>query len=265
MASPRKFSMQGALDVAVFNLETNDLEAYLEDCLTTNIEMTAERVYSMGKGGSYIVGFGHSRRVPVTLTHGYPTSEILALQSGQDIVIGTNTDVMKVETLTVNSNSFVTTFTPLGDVGSELGAIWVLDGSGGFLTKLTQAGTASATEFSFTVGTKTGTTSGLADGTKVMVAYNYTADATAQTIKFDTDVFAGNKKVVMTGLAVDNCSDKKYKAQIIFRKMSILDGFTYSFEETGDAIVQNMNMEALANCSTDTLMEWVIFDELLAV
>lgn len=265
MASPRKFSMQGALDVAVFNLETNYLEAYLEDCLTTNIEMSAEKVYSMGAGGAYITGFSHSRRVPVTITHGYPTSEILAVQSGQDIIIGTNTNVVKVEKLLVTSNTATTTFTALGTAGSELGAIWVLDSSGGFDTQLLQAGTASATEFTYTSGTKTITTSGLTDGTYISVAYNYTADATAQTISFDKDVFAGNKKVVMTGIAVDNCSDKHYKAQLIFRKMAILDGFTYDFEETGDPVVQNMNMEALSSCSSDTLMEWVIFDEELAV
>ena len=266
MASPRKFSMQGALDVAIFNLETNDLEAYLEDCLTTNLEMTAEKVYSMGRGGAYITGFSHSRRVPVTITHGYPTSEILAIQSGQDIVIGTNTNVIKVETLTINgSNEASTTFAALGTVGSEIGSLWVLDSSGGFLKKLEQAATASATEFTYTVGTKKIVTSGLSVGTKIMVAYRYTADATAQTIKFDSDVFAGNKKVVMTGIAVDNCSDKHYKAQLIFRKMAILDGFSYSFEETGDPIAQNMSMEALASCSSDTMMEWVIFDEDLAV
>lgn len=265
MGSPRKFSMQGALDVSVFNLETGDLEAFLEDCTTTSIEMSAEKVYSMGKGGAYITGFGHSRRVPVTIQHGYPTSEILALQSGQDIVIGTNTNVMKVEKLTISSDSATTTFTALGTAGEELGAIWVLDSSGGFATKLTQAVAASATEFTYTAGTKAIVTSGLTDGDVIMVAYNYTADATAQTIKFDTDVFAGNKKVVMTGVAVDNCSDKHYKAQLIFRKMSIADGFTYAFEETGDAIVQDMSMEALSSCNSNTLMEWVIFDEDLAV
>jgi len=265
MASTRKFSMQGALDVAIHNLETGDLEAYLEDCLTTSIEMSAEKVYSMGRGGSYITGFGHSRRVPVTIQHGYPTSEILAIQSGQDIIIGTNTNVMKFEKLTVNSDAATTSFTALGTVGEELGSLWVLDSSGSFSTKLTQAGTASATEFTYTVGTKAIATSGLDDGTVIMVAYNYTADATAQTIKFDTDIFAGNKKVVMTGLAIDNCSDKTYKAQLIFRKMSIADGFTYSFEETGDPIVQDMNMEALSSCTSNTLMEWVIFDEDLAV
>lgn len=265
MASPKKFSMQGALDVAVFNLETGDLEAFLEDCLTTSIEMSAEKVYSMGAGGAYITGFSHSRRIPVTVTHGYPTAEILAVQSGQDIVVGTNTNIMKVEKLTVTSNTATTSKTALGTVGAELGSLWVLDSSGGFLTKLTQAGTASATEFTYTVGTKAIATSGLTDGTEIMVAYNYTADATAETIKFDKDIFAGNKKVVMTGIAVDNCSDKHYQAQLIFRKMAILDGFTYDFDETGDAIVQNMSMEALSSCSSATLMEWVIFDEDLAV
>lgn len=265
MASPKRFSMQGALDVAIFNLETGYVEAVLEDCLTTGIDMSAEKVYTMGKGGAYITGFGHSRRVPVTIQHGYPTSEILTIQSGQDVVIGENTNVMKVEKLTIATDSATTSFTALGDAGAELGAIWVLDSSGGFNTQLTQAVAASATEFTYDSGTKTITTSGLTDGDEIMVAYNYTADATAQTIKFDADVFAGNKKVVMTGIAVDNCSDKHYKAQLIFRKMSISDNFTYSFEETGDPVVQDMNMEGLKSCSSDTIMEWVIFDEELAV
>lgn len=265
MASPTKFSMQGALDVAIFDLETGYIDAFLEDCQTTGLEVTAEQVYSMGAGGAYIVKFGHSKRMPVTITHGYPTSEILAIQSGQDIVIGTNTNVVKVEKLTINTDSATTTFTALGDAGSEIGAIWVLDATGGFVTQLTQAGTASATEFTYTVGTKLITTSGLSDGDEILVSYNYTADATAQTIKFDKDVFAGSKKVVMTGFAVDNCSNKRYKAQLIFRKMSISDNFTYNFEETGDAVVQNVNMEALAPCGNATMMEMVIFDEDLAV
>jgi len=264
MASPRKFSMQGALDIAIFDLENGDLDGYLEDCTATGLEMTAEKVYSLGKGGAYVTGFSTSRRANVTVTHGYPTSEILAIQSGQDVLIGTNTNVMKVETLTVTTNATATSFTALGTAGSEIGSLWVLDGSGGFLKKLTQAGTASATEFTYTVGTKAIVTSGLTDGTKLMVAYKYTTDATAQTIKFDTNKFAGNKKVVMTGLAVDNCSDKKYMAQLIFNKMAIGDGFSYSFEDTGEPIVQSMELTALSSCSSKTLMEWVIYDEELA-
>ncbi len=386
MASPKSFSMQGALNVGIFSLETGYLEAYLEDCLTTNVELTAEKVYSLGKGGSFVTGFSHSKRIPVTVKHGYPTSEILAIQSGQDIIIGTNTNVMKFEKLTVSSNASTTSKVALGTVGEEIGAIYTLSGKS-FDEKFTQAaatvavaatnvveaasagtdiltttsttaigadanalsinlttavddtlavtasgsvitialanitaanntatlieaaiqalvtvddvdvsaftcvaggnwdtaaiatGEVGAVDFTggvdaVSTGTFTYTfaTKGIAfypgdiaDGTTIIVAYNYTADSSAQTIKMDTDTFSGNKKVVMTGIAIDNCTDKSYKAQLIFRKMSISDSMTLSLDETGDPVVMDVMMEALASCESDTLMEWVIFDEDLAI
>ena len=266
MASPKSFSMQGALDIGIFSLETNYLEAYLEDCLTTNIELTTEKAYVMGRGGSYIKGFSHSKRIPVTVKQGYPTTEVLAIQSGQDVVIGTNKNVVKFEKLKVTSVTATTTYTALGKVGSEIGAVYLLSGKS-FDTKFTQATTVAATKFTYTPGTKaiTFNTSAIDDDAYIMVAYNYTADATAETIKFDTDVFAGNKKVVMTGIAVDNCTDKNYKAQLIFRKMDISDSMTLALDETGDPIVMDIAMQALASCESDTLMEWVIFDEDLAI
>jgi hypothetical protein len=265
MASPTKFSMQGALDVAIRNLETGDIEAYLEDCTTTGVEVNTEKVYSMGAGGAYVTGFSHSKRIPVKIVHGYPTTEILAIQAGQDTIVGTNKNVVKFEKLKVTSNTFTTSKTALGTAGAEIGSIWTLDSAGGLVKKLVQAGTASPTAFSYTVGTKVGTTSGVDDDTMVLVAYNYTADATAKTIKFDKDVFAGNKEVIMTGIAVDNCTDKHYKAQFIFRKMAIMDGFSFSFEDTGSPVVENLDMEALSPCSSSTLMEFVLFDEDLTV
>jgi len=266
MASPKSFSMQGALDIGIFSLETNCLEAYLEDCLTTNIELTAEKVYTMGKGGSYITGFSHSKRIPVTVKHGYPTTEILAIQSGQEVVIGTNTNVVKFEKLKVTSVTATTTYTALGTAGAEIGAVYLLSGKS-FDTKFTQAATVAATKFTYTPGTKVITFDALAidDNEYIIVAYNYTADATAQTIKIDTDTFAGSKKVVMTGDAVDNCTDKHYKAQLIFRKMDISDDMTLALDETGEPIVMDIAMQALASCESDTLMEWVIFDEDLAI
>jgi len=266
MASPKSFSMQGALDVDIFNLETDLIEASLEDCLTTTINVEATKVYTLGKGGAYLAGFSHSRRIPVTLQHGYPTSEILSIQSGQDIAIGVNNEVVKKDIVVVNSDASETTFTALGTAGEEIGVIYTLNSDGSFGEKFTQAGTAGAGTFSYTVGTKALAfeASAISDGTQIVMFYKYTTDATAQTIKFDSDIFAGDKKVVMTGLAVDNCSGKQYKAQLIFRKMSIMDGFTYTLEETGDPVVQDMNMEALAPCGTNTMMEWVIFDEDLA-
>ena len=266
MASPKSFSMQGALDVGIFSLETGYLEAYLQDCLTTNVELTAEKVYTMGAGGSYITGFSHSKRIPVTIKHGYPTTEILAIQSGQDVIIGTNTNVMKFEKLKVSSVTATTSFTALGKIGSEIGAVYLLSGKS-FDTKFTQAATAAATKFTYTPSTKliTFNASAIDDNEYIMVAYNYTADATAETIKIDTNTFAGNKKVVMTGIAVDNCTDKHYKAQLIFRKMDISDSMTLALDEVGEPIVMDIAMQALASCSSETLMEWVIFDEDLAV
>ena len=264
MASTRNFSMQSALDISVINLETGVLEAYLEDCLTTNIELTTEKVYSMGKGGSYITGFSHSKRIPVTIKQGYLTSEVLAIQSGQDIIVGTNTNVMKFERLTVTSDVAETSFVALGEAGSEIGSLWTMSGNS-FDTKLTQSGTVGAGLFTVAGKNITFNTSELSDNTVILVAYNYTADSTAQTIKFDTDVFAGSKKVVMTGLAVDNCNGKQYKAQLIFRKMDISDSMNLNLEETGDVAVMDVKMETLASCSANTTMEWVLFDEDLAV
>ncbi|OYT10860.1 MAG: hypothetical protein B6I18_06875 [Bacteroidetes bacterium 4572_112] len=266
MATTKNFSIQGSMDVAFFGLETNQLEAYLEDCLTTNVELTAEKVYVLGKGGSIIKGYSHSRRIPVTIKQGYPTAEILAIQSGQDVVIGENTNVMKFERLTVNSDTATTNYIALGDVGQEIGSIWTMSGKS-FDTKLEQAGTVAPGKFSYTSGTRllTFNTGELAENTVIMVAYRYTADATAETFKFDTDVFSKAYKVVMTGIAVDNCTDKAYKAQLIFRKMDVEDGFTIALDDTGDPCVIDMNLNAASSCESNTLMEWVIFDEDLAV
>lgn len=267
MASPRNFSMQGALDVDIFNLETGLIEASLEDCLTTAITVEATKVYSMGKGGAYITGFAHSRRIPVTIKHGYPTSEILAIQSGQQIAIGVNSEAVNKDKVVALSDASETEFTALGVAGEEIGVIYAINPDGSFGTKFEQDATATTGKFTYTPGTKALTffAGEVEDDTKLIMFYKHATDATAQTIKFDADKFAGDKKVVMTGLAIDNCSGKSYKAQLIFRKMSISDNFSYALEETGDPVVQDMNMETLKGCESETMLEWVIFDESLAV
>lgn len=264
---PKNISMQGAMDVDVLNIETRLPEAHLEDCTTTGLNFTAEKVYSMGKGGAYIVGFAHSKRITANIVHGYPTTEILALQSGNDVIVGANTEVIQRDILTVTSDASATTFTALGTANEEIGWIRVVDSNGVFTdTVLEQAATVSAGKFTYTAGTKalTFNASELVDGTKIAVYYKHTTDATAQTIKFDADKFAGNKKVVFNGSAIDNCSKKVYQAQFIFHNGSIGDEFEYSFEETGDAVVQNMSVEALASCGNANMVEFILYDKDLA-
>lgn len=266
MASPKKFAMQEVFDIAIFDISTGDIEAYLEDVKTSGIEMTAETVYAMGgKGNPYLVGYSHSRRATATVTNALMTSEIFALQSGQPVIVGANTNVVKRDVLTVNSDTATTTYVALGDADDEIGVAYTLVG-GVPDEKFTQGASVASGVFTYDTGTKTITfnTAEIADGTEIVVYYRYTTDATAQTIKFDADKFAGNKKVVFYGLATDGCSKDVFEAQVIFHSAKIGDNWTWDLAADGDPAVQNLDIEAVKGCADETLVEIVVFDNSLA-
>jgi hypothetical protein len=266
MASIKKFSMQQVFEIGIFDIVTNEIEAYLEDVKTSGIEMSAEVTYAMGgRGNPYLVGFSHSRRATANVVNAVATTEIMALQSGQPVATGANKNVVKKDVLKVAANKVTTSFTALGTAGSEIGVIYTLV-NGTPTTRYEQAGTLATGKFTYDSGTKVVTffTGDLADDVEVVMYYNFTTDVTAQTIKYDSDKFAGNKKVIFFGLATDACTKEVFEAQFIFHNAKLSDSWSYDISADGDPIVQNLGIEAVKACGENTLVEVIIFDGKLA-
>jgi hypothetical protein len=267
MAVSEKFSMQEIFKWGLFDITTGESLGYLRTLKESTLNQEATTVYATGgAGNTKLVGFSHSKMVTATLTEAILDLRAMSTIMGSDVVTGVNTNLMHYEELTIASNATVTTYTALGTEDAEIGHAYIVGVDGAFSTTLTQhASTPSATEFVYDFSTKALTTSGLADGTKLAVFYRVTAAASTKTIQSLATTYAKTVKAVGFGFATDSCSGERYGAQIILPRVKVSDTIELAISADGEPATQPITLEALKDCTSDKLMEVIIFETDLVI
>jgi len=265
MSTPQKFSIQKVFNLALQNPTDNSLVAYLTDLKTSGLENTVELVYPTGGDGNTYVGaaHAHSRRATMNVSSATYNTEVLAVQIGNDIVIGSNTNTTKVEVLTVSSDSATTTFTALGTTDAEIGTIYELNTYGDVVAEYSQVASPAATgEFSYDSGTKAISffAGDLADNTKVRVLYTFDSGSTAQTITVSADGAPNTVDVTADAIVQRPCDGQVFQAQIKGRAQ-ISGNFMLDVAADGDVASQDFTLEFIKACGNNTLYELIVYAE----
>ena len=260
--TPKRFAIHAVYNVLLRNTATTDMIAYLDDLKTSSLVNELVLVYPTGGcGNTYIGGaFGHSRRARIEAQKATWTTDIAALQVGTTVVTGSNTDAIQYDVLTITDNAATPTFTALGTLGAEISFANTVNSDGTYDVALTQAALVTATEFTYTPGTNLITTSGLADGTKIAIAYEFNTGTSAQTITVAVGDVPSTALVTAYGIVKDLYTNLEYKMQIN-GTVQIDPNWSWALTADGEPSVEDFKMEFVRACGTTTLYEIIVYNE----
>jgi hypothetical protein len=260
--TPKKFSIQQVLEVLLRDTETGGIVAYLDDLKTSSLVNEATLVYPTGGRGNLYIGgaFSHSRRERIEIKKATYSTELIAQQVGSTIVVGSNTDVVQYDVLTISGDAATPTFIALGTVGEEINFAYPVNTDGTLGTALTQDAVPATGKFSYTPGTNLLQTSGLVDGDKIAIAYNFNTGASAQTIDIEASAMPNVVDVVAYGLVKDTCTGELYKMQI-YGRAQINPNWTWALDAGGEPAVEDFNLEFVKTCSNSNLSSIVVYNE----
>ena len=263
MAKIEKWSIQRVFDMTIKNVDGTTVFGTITDLQNMSMENAQENVYSMGGAGNpYISAFSHSKRVTGTTTAGVFDNRILALITGSDVTEGAVTVPLPYEDVKITSDTALTTYTAIGETGSEILKVEIL-GASGVEEELTQAAiAATGTSFEYDTGTKTLTffAGDYADGTVARVYYDITTGALAQSITNKSDVESSTVRLEMKSLVKD-CNDNEYMAVLIVYKAKLTGNWTLGTGAADDPAVLDMSFEAMKkNCAETDFWNLVVYD-----
>ena len=262
--TPKRFAIQQVFDILLLNPTTNALEGYINDCKTSNFNNEGTLVYPTGaKGNVYVApAFVHSKRAKLEVTHATWATELIGLQVGNTIILGSNDNAVQYDKAVVSTDTAYSQFTAVGTAGAEIGFVYVLRNDGTVDSILEQDAIVSAGKFTYTPGTKliTFDTAELADGTKVSFAYKFDTGTSAQTIKIEASTKPSAVNVVAYGTVMDICTGDLYKCQI--KGFAQIDcNWSWALDAAGEPAPQNFNLEFIRQCDSDLLVETIIYNE----
>lgn len=264
MSITNKWAVQQVFTVKLFDLVTGENIGIMEDLKSCTLTNEGTTVYaSGGVGNSNIIGFDHSKKARLSVQNAIFDDRALSTQLGADITDGTNDNMVVTDVLTINSDTAATTYTALGNAGSEVKYVYILNDDGTLGAKFEQDAAVAAGKFTYDSGTKAVTfnTSEVADGKKVVAFYNAASGPSTKSLSNYTDKFAKNVKLVADSIVRDTYTGEDYQAQIIFYKGKINNNFEISLSSDGEPAVHNFEIEALKPALNSKLWEMIIFDE----
>jgi len=259
-----KYAIQEVFEITLFDLSTGEAIAVLEDLKDSGFENDGTTVYVQGgRGNAKITSFSHSKMAKMTCSNALVTDGVMEVQTGEDVEVLTDTtEILFTEILTVGTDTATTTHTATGTVGEEIKFAYVRNADCTLGARLTQGLVAAAGVFTYTSGTKliTFDTAELADGVEIVVHYYPTASS-AKKLANKTNVYSKIVRVVANCLFQNVLTGLSYEGQIIFHRAKIGETWAWALSADGDASVQNVELEALANCTNNELWSLYIYDD----
>ena len=258
----RELGIQKVMKIRLYDITTGEKKAELTKLQESTFTNGQETVFLTNGDGTAAASFDHSKTASIGGSNTRISGDLLALQVGTDVETLTDTtEIDNVEVLTIASNATTTTFTATGTTDEEIGFAYVLDASGNTADVLTQAATASATEFAYDSGTKVITTSGLDDGVKISVTY-YPTTSTAEKVTNLTSKVSATVKVVADCLMKDVCTDQLVAAKITADKGHVSGAFEWNLSEGGNPAMHDFKVDFLETCGDDAnLWNLVVYDK----
>jgi hypothetical protein len=263
MATPNQWAIQRVFKIRLFDLITGANIGYLEHLQNSDFAADGVVVWADGgPGNPHLVPFDHSKKATLTCQSAAWDDAALGTQIGSSPTVGTNTNLVITDILTVTTNAATTTYTALGTVGNEINYVYLRNPDGSLGTKFTQDATASASKFTYTPGTKALAffSGDITTGSEIVVFYNATAGSTTRTLSSYTDKFAKSVKMVADGLVRNIYNDQDYAMQIIFYKGKVSNKFDFKLAANGAPSVQNFDIEAAQQPGTTKLWDLIVYD-----
>ena len=207
-------------------------------------------------------GFAHSRHATLTAESATFNTEVMAIQNGTEIATG-STEITYYDTITSTGGTWTTTFKAVGDEGSEIGFIYLLNEDGTYGTQYTQAAeTTEPNTFKYAADTKTITfgTGGPTTGDTIVCAYTFKTADNAQKIELDAGSVPSTALVSAYGVARDVCTGELFPC--VIEGTAQIDGnWNFELSADGDPVIQNVSMEFVKSCTSSNLYTFTIYTE----
>lgn len=192
--------------INAFDIATGDHLWTLDELQNATISNTEETNEITGKQGRRLNTLKLNKSATISGTNGLISAGLLSTQTGSDPTT-TVTDIMWPEFVTVSSNKANITYTAVGDVGDEIGAVYVCTGDNTLGTKFEQAAAVAAGKFTYTPGTKQLTfySGDIEDGTEIAVYYH--RHINAEIVENNTDHYAKKVTLYVDAFGEDVCNN----------------------------------------------------------
>lgn len=239
-----KFGILSVADVVFYEVETGAPTILFDTLKVSTIENEAETAEARGgQGNPILINWNYNRTGTLTMQDALLSMESLALLSGNDVEEGA-TIYAKEEHTVSEAGDIALDNTPVGDV--TVHAI-----SGGVLGE----------QQSVTTPVEGDRVSGLeaAAGTRVVAFYEYTAPAGSQTVRFSSDAFPGQYRVVGSTVVRDQQSGKDKAAQFLIKRAQLQAGFSITMDAENVSVF-DFNLNILKDTETTDLYEITVIE-----
>ena len=253
-------AMQKVMKVRGYNTVTDKMELVLKGLKDATFTNGKEVTY-VTKDNVKIASFDFGSMASISGSSAYIQDDLLAAQLGADIQeLASTTEIRHQEILTVDTLTAVGDKVATGTANSEVKFAYVLNSDGTHSNEvLTQAAVAGASAFSYASGTNTYTFVGIADGTKVEVAF-YPTTTLARKISNITSNFTKTLRIEADVLFKDVCTDTLQYGQIVAEKGKVAGEFEWATTEGGEPSTHNFAVEFLSDCD-DKMYDVYYFDK----
>lgn len=192
-------------------------------------------------------------------------TEVMALQNGTELFQG-STNIQYYDVVTAGAAGAVTTkFTAQGTAGSEILFLYKVNPSDGtYMETYTQVdATPAAGQFTYTATTKTITFNEAetpTEGDQFAMTYEFKSADNAQVVTVNGDGVPSTVLATAYGIAKDMCTGELFPCQV--HGMAQVDGnWNFDLAADGDPVVQNLSMEFVKGCLSNTLYEFKVYTE----
>jgi len=253
-------AIQKVMKIRGYNLQTDQMELVLKALKESTFTNGKEMTY-VTKDNVKIASFDFGSAASISGSSAYIQDDLLAAQLGSEVeTLSSTTEIRTTEVVEITTDAGVSKYIGTGTAGSEIKFAYVLDTDGNHSgVVLTQAAVASATEFTYTSGTKAIVTDSIADGTKLEIAYYPTA-STAKKVEHITSNFTKTLRLEADLIFKDTCTDVLQYGKMVAEKGKIAGEFEWNLTEGGDPAVHNFTAEFLSDCD-DNLWRIYFYDK----
>lgn len=253
-------AIQQVMKIRGYNTSTDKMELVLKALKESTFTNGKDMTY-VTKDNVKIASFDFGSTATISGSSAYIQDDLLAAQLGTDTETLTNSkEIRHTEVVEITSDAGTTEFVATGTADAEIKFAYILDSDGNHSGEsLTQGSTVASDVFTYDTGTKTITTSGLADGTKIEVAYYPTA-STAKKVENIASNFTKTLRIEADMLFKDTCTDELLYGKMVADKGKISGEFEWNLTEGGDPAVHNFSAEFLSDCS-DNLWRIYFYDK----
>lgn len=249
--------------INAFDISTGDHLWTLDELQNATISNTEETTDITGKQGRRLNTIKLNKSATISGTNGLISAGLLATQTGStpDTAV---TDIMWPEFVTVESNKANISYVAVGDVGDEIGAVYVCTGNNTLGTKFTQASAVATGKFTYTPETKLLTfySGDIDDGTEIAVYYH--RHISAQVVENSTDHYAKKVTLYVDAFGEDVCNNI-YHIQFYIPRADFSGNFDVAMGDTQAVHAFEATILAGGRCEAGTnkglLWNYKIFGE----